>query len=87
MRIHGPAGSATLDLQARRAIAVRKAADGSFPREERSAAAGDDLAVELAGFVASVRDGAPPLASGADGLAALDIATRIIAQLELAQDD
>jgi predicted dehydrogenase len=81
MRIHGPAGSATLDLQARRAIAIRRSPDGSLTREERSAAAGDDLAAELAGFVASIRDGVPPLASGSDGLAALDVATRIIAQL------
>jgi predicted dehydrogenase len=82
MRILGPAGSATLDLQARRAVAIRKAPDGTLAREERSAAAGDDLAAELAGFVASIRDGTPPLASGADGLAALDVATRILAQLE-----
>jgi predicted dehydrogenase len=81
MRIFGPAGSATIDLQARRAVAIRRTADGTLAREERSAPGGDDLTAELAGFVASIRDGAPPLASGADGLAALDVATRIIAQL------
>lgn len=81
MRIHGDAGSATIDLQARRAVAIRRTADGSLAREERNAPAGDDLAAELAGFIASIRDGTPPLASGADGLAALDVATRIIAQI------
>jgi len=81
MRIQGPEGSATIDLQARRAVAIRRAADGTLAREERIAPASDDLATELAGFIASIRDGVPPLASGADGLAALDVATRILEQL------
>src|SRR5262249_26983868 len=82
MRVFGAAGSATIDLQARRAVAIRKNADGTPATAERVAPAGDDLAAELAGFVASIRDGVPPLASGSDGLAALDVATRIIAQLK-----
>jgi predicted dehydrogenase len=81
MRVFGAAGSAAIDLQGRRAVAMRKGADGTLATEERIAPAGDDLAAELGGFVASIRDGSPPLASGADGLAALDIATRILAQL------
>ena len=81
IRVFGAAGSAAIDLQARRAVAVRKSADGTLATEERIAPAGDDLAAELAGFAASIRDRVPPLASGADGLAALDVATRIIAQL------
>jgi predicted dehydrogenase len=81
LRVFGDTGSAAIDLQGRRAVAIRKGADGTLATEERIARAGDDLAAELAAFLASIREGVPPLASGADGLAALDVATRILAQL------
>lgn len=80
MRIYGPEGQATLDLQRRTAAILRKDG-GTLVRDDRTAEAGDDLASELAGFVASIRTGARPIADGTDGLRALDVATRILAQI------
>src|SRR5262249_29416729 len=43
VRVFGDAGSATIDLQARRAVAIRKRGDGTLSTEERTAPGGDDL--------------------------------------------
>lgn len=81
MRIYGPDGQATLDLQ-RRSAAILRRNGQTLVREDRNADAGDDLAGELAGFVASIRTGARPLADGTDGLRALDVAMRVLARID-----
>lgn len=81
LRIHGPQGQATLDLQGRSIAVLRRGADGALAREDRSAPPGDDLASELGGFLDCVRNGGRPIADGGDGLRALDVAMRIIDQI------
>ena len=47
--------------------------------DERSYEQGDALKAEIEAFVDSALTGAPPLVGGAEGLAALETATRIAA--------
>ncbi len=74
---------------ARQTLEIRRRTDSEmYPgvpgiEEERmTAPAHDALMDEIRDFTASVRDGAPPLVSGADGLRALEAAVEITRQLE-----
>jgi len=73
----------SIDLQQKLLTVARKPAaleEGVPPRvdlEERSFEQGDALADEIRAFVDAVLNGTPPVVSGADGLRALETATRI----------
>jgi predicted dehydrogenase len=54
----------------------------SIQEERLEFAPGDALGTEIQAFVSSVRNGTPPVVSGADGLRALQVASEIIRQLE-----
>lgn len=54
----------------------------SISNERLELGPGDALNSEIRAFIACVRDGTPPLVSGADGLRALETASEIIRQLE-----
>lgn len=78
MRLFAADGVMSVDLQARKAVIARPRA-GDLANEDVTLPPGDDLASELSGFVASIIDGAPPLVSGEDGVAALAVARDILA--------
>ena len=63
------------DLAAR---TVAWSAGHSDARHEIAVPASDNLALEIASFLAAVRQGRPPVVDGAAGLAALDVAERIM---------
>jgi predicted dehydrogenase len=73
----------SIDLQQKVLTIVRKPPAGSgLPLgqvliEERSYEQGDALRLEIAAFLRAILDGAPPVVTGADGLHALETATRI----------
>jgi predicted dehydrogenase len=50
---------------------------GQVMIEERTYEQGDALRFEIEAFLASIRDGKPPVVTGEDGLRALETATRI----------
>jgi predicted dehydrogenase len=84
MRIFAPDAYVSIDLHARRLVAMKKGGGRSWipglppvDRVERDFDEGDDLAAEIASFVACARDGTPPLVSGEDGRRALATAMRI----------
>jgi len=73
----------SIDLQQKVLTIVRKphesaaAAPGQVTIEERSYEQGDALRLEIESFLRSVREGRPPVVTGADGLRALEAAIRI----------
>ncbi len=73
----------SIDLQQKILTVVRKPPAGSdMPRgrvviEERTYEQGDALRFEIEAFLASIREGKPPVVTGEDGLRALETATRI----------
>ena len=75
----------SIDLQQKILTVIRKGAQpasGDLPQvaiDERTYEQGDALKAEIEAFVASIRDGRPPLVGGTEGLAALETATRIAA--------
>ena len=75
----------SLDLQQKILTVIRKGAapaEGDLPQvaiEERTYEQGDALKAEIEAFADSIRTGRPPLVGGAEGLAALETATRIAA--------
>jgi predicted dehydrogenase len=75
----------SLDLQQKILTVIRKGAtpaEGDLPQvaiDERTYEQGDALKAEIEAFVDSIRTGRPPLVGGAEGLAALETATRIAA--------
>jgi len=84
MRIFAPECYVSIDFVARKLVAMRKGSGRAWlpglppiDREELSFGEGDDLAAEIASFVACVRDGAAPLVTGEDGRRALETAMRI----------
>jgi len=83
MRIFEDEAYLSIDLQQKILTVIRKGAqpaDGDLPQvaiEERTYEQGDALRAEIESFAAAIRDGTPPLVGGAEGLAALETATRI----------
>jgi predicted dehydrogenase len=73
----------SIDLQQKVLTIVRKppagtaATPGQVSIEERSFEQGDALRFEIEEFLRSIREGRPPVVSGADGLRALETAIRI----------
>jgi predicted dehydrogenase len=73
----------SIDLQQKVLTIVRKpptgtdAPKGQVQIEERTYDQGDALRLEIEAFLASIREGRPPVVSGEDGLRALETATRI----------
>jgi predicted dehydrogenase len=73
----------SIDLQQKVLTIVRKppagtaATPGQVSIEERSFEQGDALRFEIEAFLRSIREGRPPVVSGADGLRALETAIRI----------
>jgi predicted dehydrogenase len=73
----------SIDLQQKVLTVVRKPPEGAgLPLgqvviEERSYEQGDALRLEIEAFLRAIVDGTPPVVSGADGLRALETATRI----------
>ena len=88
MRIFQPASYLSIDLAERRLVEIKRG-DGppllpgmpGIAREEKVYPDGDDLAAEIADFVSCVRDGKPPLVSGADGRRALETAIKVTQSL------
>jgi predicted dehydrogenase len=73
----------SIDLQQKVLTIVRKppegsgAAPGQVVIEERTYEQGDALRLEIEAFLASIREGRPPVVTGEDGLRALETALRI----------
>jgi predicted dehydrogenase len=73
----------SIDLQQKILTIVRKPSPGSdMPKgqvviEERTYEQGDALKMEIEAFLRSIREGAPPVVTGEDGLHALETAIRI----------
>ncbi len=88
MRIFQQDAYISIDFQSRE-IAIYKKKKGltlipGLPNvgvEKRSFDQGDPLKDEIDAFIAAVRDGTPPVVTGADGKRALEIATRISGKL------
>ena len=88
MRIFQQDAYISIDFQSRE-IAIYKKKKGlnlipGLPNvgvEKRSFEKGDPLKDEIFAFVAAVRDGTPPLVTGADGRRALEVALRISGKL------
>jgi predicted dehydrogenase len=79
-----PSGYLSIDLAERVVTELRRAtATGTAEplREERSYPGGDDLAEQIADFVACVRERRPPLVGGMDGRRALETAILITRSL------
>jgi predicted dehydrogenase len=77
----------SIDLHQKILTVIRKR-DGASPPEglpvsieEQNFEQGDALRAEIESFLASVREGRPPVVSGEDGLRALETATAITAQV------
>lgn len=74
----------SIDLQQKILTVIRKGAAapaGELPQvsiDERTYEQGDALKVEIEAFLASIRDGTPPLVDGEAGLLALETAIRIV---------
>jgi predicted dehydrogenase len=88
MRIFAPEAYVSIDFVARKLVAMRKGGGRSWipglppiDREEIAFGEGDDLAAEIASFVACVREGRAPLVTGEDGRRALETAMRINASI------
>jgi predicted dehydrogenase len=85
MRIFEDEAYLSIDLQQKILTVIRKGAqptDGDLPQvaiDERTYEQGDALKAEIEAFASSIRNGTPPLVGGAEGLAALETATRIAA--------
>ncbi len=83
MRIFEDEAYLSIDLQQKILTVIRKGAqpaDGDLPQvaiDERTYEQGDALKAEIEAFASSIRTGTPPLVGGAEGLAALETATRI----------
>jgi predicted dehydrogenase len=83
MRIFEDEAYLSIDLQQKILTVIRKGAQpaaGDLPQvaiDERTYEQGDALRAEIEAFAASIRTGTPPLVGGAEGLAALETATRI----------
>jgi predicted dehydrogenase len=79
----------SVDLQQKVLTVIRRGEArpaGETPQvsiDERSYEQGDALKAEIEAFVGSVLSGAPPLVGGAEGLAALETATRIAALVDV----
>ena len=77
----------SIDLQQKVLTVIRKGATpvaGELPQvaiDERGYEAGDALALQIAAFADSIRSGQRPLVGGEEGLAALETAIRIAAQV------
>ena len=73
----------SIDLQQKVLTIVRKPEEGTsvtpgqVTLEERSYEQGDALKMEIEAFLASIREGRPPVVTGEDGLHALEAAIRI----------
>lgn len=88
MRIFQQDAYITIDFQ-NRSIAIYRRQPGAsmvpglpdVAVEERSFAQGDALRDEIDAFIASVRDGTPPVVSGEDGKRALEVAEQISSRL------
>ena len=88
MRIFAPEAYVSIDFVARKLVAMRKGGGRSWipglppiDREEIGFGEGDDLAAEIASFVACVREGRTPVVTGEDGRRALETAMRITASI------
>ena len=88
MRIFQQDAYISIDFQSRKiAIYRKKTGLNLIPGlpgviiEERTFDQGDSLQDEINAFVASVRDGSPPVVSGADGKRALEVAMQITGKL------
>jgi predicted dehydrogenase len=88
MRVFEDEAYLSLDLQQKILTVIRKRPEGPVPGqlpviiEEQSFEQGDALKAEIESFLGCVRTGKPPVVSGEDGLAALETATRITAQVQ-----
>lgn len=88
MRIFQQDAYISIDFQSRK-IAIYRKKNGlnlipglpGVTIEERTFDQGDSLQDEINAFVASVRDGSPPVVSGADGKRALEVAMQITGKL------
>jgi predicted dehydrogenase len=88
MRVFSDEAYVSLDLQQKIVTVIRKRpggpAAGQLPVliEERSFDAGDALKAEIQSFLSCILQGRPPVVSGEAGLAALETAIQITAQVE-----
>lgn len=88
MRIFQQDAYISIDFQSRK-IAIYRKKKGlniipglpNISIEERSFAQGDPLKAEIDAFVTAVREGSPPVVSGADGKRALEVALQITSKL------
>jgi predicted dehydrogenase len=88
MRVFSDDAYVSMDLQQKIVTVIRKrvggASDGQLPVsiEERNFEPGDALKAEILAFLTCIQHGKPPLVSGEAGLAALQTAIQITAQVQ-----
>ncbi|HTY48442.1 MAG TPA: Gfo/Idh/MocA family oxidoreductase [Steroidobacteraceae bacterium] len=88
MRVFEDEAYLSLDLQQKILTVIRKRPGGPAPGqlpviiEEQSFDQGDALRAEIESFLGCVASGRPPVVGGEDGLAALETAMRITAQVQ-----
>ena len=88
MRVFSDDAYVSMDLQQKIVTVIRKrpggATDGQLPVsiEERNFEPGDALKAEILSFLTCIQQGKPPVVSGEAGLAALETAIQITAQVQ-----
>ena len=83
IRVFQPGGYLSIDFMGQKGHLVRvdPSAEGGFAREDLPIERGEPLAIELASFVACVRDRRDPKVGGALGRSALEVALAITEQI------
>ena len=92
MRVFSEEAYVSMDLQQKIVTVIRKRAGapaiGQLPVsiEERNFEPGDALQAEIRSFLACIRQGKAPVVSGEAGLAALETAIQITAQVQKSRE-
>jgi len=83
IRVFQPGGYLSIDFMGQKGHAVRvdPAAEGGFAKEEIPVERGEPLAIELASFVACVRDRRDPKVGADLGRSALEVALAVTEQI------
>ena len=87
MRVFQPDGSISIDFQSRQGVIGRRSVEpGSKPMvaiEEFQAGDDEPLRLQLESFLQAVRAQSCPVVSGEDGMAALEVAHRVLSAIKM----
>lgn len=88
-RLYQSDGSVSIDFQARHGVIGRRATmpgqPGMAATEDVQAGDGEPLKLQLESFLQAIRAASPPVVSGGDGAAAVELAHRVLSAIEVSR--